>query len=113
MQIAISARHGSLSEATQEKITAKLEKLSRYFERLTSINVTVDLERRETPIVDVRVSAEHKHDFVARDQADELMAAVDAVIHKLEQQIRKYKERVQERGRSVGLRETEAPASGE
>jgi putative sigma-54 modulation protein len=102
--IKIAARHGHLSEATQAKITAKLDKMSRVFERLTAIEATVDLEHKESPTIDLRVSAEHKHDFVATDKADELMVAVDGVIHKIEQQLRRYKERVQEH-RGPGLRQ--------
>ena len=102
MQIKISTRHGQLSEATQAKITEKLEKLTRFFERLTTIEVTIDLDRRETPNVDLRVSAEHKHDFVATNQSEELMASIDKVVDKMEQQLRKYKEKVQGRHRGPG-----------
>lgn len=96
MQINISTRHGHLSDATRAKVSAKLDKLSRVFERVTSIDITIDLAHREQPIVDVRVNAEHKHDFVATDQSDDLMGAIDQVLHKLEQQLRRYKERIQE-----------------
>ena len=109
MQIKISARHGTISDETQAKITAKVDKLSRLFERLTSIEITVDLEHRDAPEVDLRVSAEHKHDFVATVQAGELLAAIDMAMHKLEQQLRKYKQRIQARHRGTGAREGEVP----
>jgi putative sigma-54 modulation protein len=105
VQIKISTRHGHLSEATQAKITAKLEKLPRLFERLLAVEVTVDLEHKENPAVDLRLSAEHKHDFVATEQAGDLMASIDGAVHKLEQQLRKYKEKVQDHHRSPGLRQ--------
>jgi putative sigma-54 modulation protein len=89
-----------VSEATQEKITAKVEKLTRLFERISEITVTVDLEHRDAPSVDLRVSAEHKHDFVAAAKSEELMAALDMALHKLEQQLRKYKEKIQGRHRN-------------
>ncbi|MEX0978145.1 MAG: ribosome-associated translation inhibitor RaiA [Pirellulales bacterium] len=100
MQVQISARHGHLSDATKSKITEKVERLLRLFDRLLSIEVTVDLKDEQNPAVDVRVSAEHKHDFVAAEQATSLMAALDGVIHKLEGQLRKYKEKVQDRHRT-------------
>jgi putative sigma-54 modulation protein len=99
VQITISARHGHLSDASQAKIKTKLEKLERIFERLTSIELTVDLSKPSSPTVDLRVSAEHKHDFVAEVTGDELMGCIDGAVHKLEMQLRKYKERVQERHR--------------
>lgn len=104
MQIKISARHGHLSDETREKMTAKLEKLARLFERLQAIEVTVDLERDEQPCVDIRVSAEHKHDFVATERADSLWGAVDLALHKLEMQLRKYKEKVQDHHRGESSR---------
>jgi putative sigma-54 modulation protein len=104
VHIRISARHGSLSDETQAKIRAKVEKLTRLFERLTEIEVTVDLERRDAPVVDLRVSAEHKRDFVASHGSNDLLGSVDQVIHKLEQQLRKYKEKIQDRHRVAGNR---------
>lgn len=109
MQTKISTRHGQLSEATQEKLRAKLEKLIRLFDRVTEIELTVDLEQKDTTQVELRVDAEHKHDFVAKDEAAELMSAVDGVVHKIEMQLRKYKEKVQEH-RGPGLRQQSAPS---
>jgi putative sigma-54 modulation protein len=102
VRINIAARHGQLSDATRGQINAKGERLSRLFERLTAVEFTVNLEHPETPTVELRVNAEHKHDFVATETAEGLMAAVDGAIHKLEQQLRKYKERVYERHRQPG-----------
>lgn len=99
MQINVTTRHGRLNESKQEKLTAKAEKLLRFFERLTSIDVVVDLKDADHPRVDVNVSAEHKHDFVAHCQSDNLLGAADAAFAKVEQQLRRYKEKVQGRHR--------------
>lgn len=107
MQINISARHGHLSAATQEKITEKVERIRRYFDRVTAIHVTADLDHRETPTVELRVSAEHCDDFVAIETA-ELMTALDAVIHKVEHQLRKHKEKLTGH-RATGLKHLEPP----
>jgi len=110
VQIEISTRHGHLSEASQDRIKAKAEKLLKIFDRLTSIEIVIDLNDPPNCRVDFKVSAEHKHDFVAHDESDSLMTSVDTVLHRLEQQLRKYKEKVQERHRGEsGRRETMAP----
>lgn len=113
MQIKISTRHGHLSDATREKLAAKVEKVSRIFDRLSAIDVTVDLEHDERPEVSLAVSAEHKHDFVATVAAENLWAAVEGVVHKVEQQLRKYKEKIQERHRSPDGRRQEVQAESE
>lgn len=111
MQIRISTRHGNVSDATRAKIAAKVEKLTRFFERLSAIEVTIDLEHPVQRGVDLKVSAEHKHDFVATARSEDLMGSIDQVIHKLEQQLRRYKEKIQDRHRSPGNRQQGAPDS--
>lgn len=93
MQIQVTARHGHLSEETQDRLKSKAEKLVRHFERLTSIEWVVDLQEPKRPAVELLVSAEHKHDFVAHDQAENLLTSVESVVHKMDQQLRKYKEK--------------------
>jgi putative sigma-54 modulation protein len=90
-------------------LKAKVEKFARIFERLMSIELVVDLSDEQSPQVGINVSAEHKHDFVAHANADNLLAAFDNAAGKIEQQLRKYKERVQERHRGPGARHVEAP----
>ena len=99
MQIQISTRHGHLSDESQDRISAKVEKLLKIFDRLSAIEVIIDLTDSTMPRVDLKVSAEHKHDFVAHHESDNLMGSVDAVVHRLEQQLRKYKEKAVERHR--------------
>ena len=99
VQVQISTRRGELSQATQEKITKKLEKLQRFFDRITAVDVTVDLTKADEPIIDVRVSAESANDFLARDSSKDMFGSLDAIIAKLEQQIKKYKEKIQNHSR--------------
>ena len=99
MQIKISARHGHLSEATQQFIREKAQKLLHFFERIMLIEVTVDL-KNDVRLVELLVSAEHKHDFVARESNNDILAAVDLAVDKLEAQLRRYKEKVQDRRRT-------------
>ena len=96
MQINVSARHGHLSGASQSKIAAKVSRLKRYFSRLTALNVTVDLENASLPTVEIVASAEHFHDMVSREHSGQLWRSVDGAVQKLEQQLRKHKEKVQD-----------------
>jgi len=99
VQVKISARHGHLSDATQQFIREKAEKLLHFFQRLTMIEVTVDLKNEEK-WVEFLVKAEHKHDFVASETHPDILAAVDLVMEKLESQVRRYKEKIQDHRRT-------------
>ncbi len=94
MQINISARHGHLSTQTQAMISEKVEKVQRFHDRITSIVVTCDLEHKEKPDLEIRVTAEHSSEFVATASAENLLAALDGAMHKIEQQLRKHKEKL-------------------
>jgi putative sigma-54 modulation protein len=100
VQIKISVRHGHLNDGTQQHIRDKAEKLLHFFDRLTMIVVTVDLNRKEQKWVEILVQAEHKHDFVAHDSHSDLLVAVDLVLDKLEGQLRRYKEKIQDHRRT-------------
>jgi len=113
VQIKISVRHGHLNDTTQQFIREKAEKLLHYFERLTMIEVTVDL-KKDQKWVEFLVQAEHKHDFVARDSHPDLLAAVDLALDKLALQLRRYKEKIQDHRRTPSVGEVSgAPAAEE
>ncbi len=96
MQINVSARHGHLSPASQSKISAKVSRLQRYFDRLTALDVTVDLEHETLPTVEIVAKAEHFHDMVSHETSADLWRSVDGAVQKLEQQLRKHKEKVRD-----------------
>jgi len=98
VQVAITSRHGHLSPGAQDYIREKAEKLLTYFERVTAISITTDLQKDDA-VVEILVDAEHKHNFVASETAPSVTAAFDSALHKMEQQIRKYKEKIQEHHR--------------
>ena len=97
VQINISTRHGQLSAESREKLWAKLAKLSRFQERVTVVNATVDLEHPELPGVELRASVEHAGDFIAVHSSDSLLGSLDEVIRKLEQQLRRHKKKTTDR----------------
>ena len=102
MQVTVSARHGILDDATQKLLQEKAETLLRFFDRLTSIGVTVDLHQERTDKrvgVEILAKAEHKHEFVAREQDEDMMAAFNLAADKIKQQLRHYKERLQDHRR--------------
>ncbi len=94
MQINISTRHGDISSDSHSRIEEKAGKLPRYFDRLTAVNVTIDMEHKEEVNVEICASAEHHDDFVATAGGTNVIAAYDAAANKLEKQLRRYKDKL-------------------
>jgi putative sigma-54 modulation protein len=112
VQIKISTRHGHLSEETQHFIQEKAQKLLRLHDRVTMIQVTVDLKDEVKKVVEFLINAEHKHDIVAHESHSDVLAAVDLCLAKAEQQLRRYKEKIQDHRRRPSAGDV-APAGEE
>jgi putative sigma-54 modulation protein len=98
VQVTVSARHGHLNDDVQTQLKGKAEKLLHFFDRLTSISVTVDLHRdRDNKLgVEIIAHAEHKHEFVAHDRDTDLDQAFHLATDRIKQQIKHYKEKLQD-----------------
>ena len=94
MEIRLKAKNGELSDSVQETMRAKVAKLPRFFDRTTGIQVLADLKNGDSPKVEIIVSAEETNDFYASDTGGNVIAALDSTISKIEQQLRKHKEKL-------------------
>ena len=110
MLIGISARHGHLSSNTQRRIQEKISKLLKFHSRLTSLEVTVDLEHANQPEVEIRATIEKAGDLIATNSAPEVVAAVEGAERKLKQQIIKFKDK-QKHNRSNPVKHDTVPES--
>lgn len=95
MEVKIIAKHGELADSIQETMKEKVSKLPRFFERTTGIEVIADMSHSE-PELEIIVSAEGTNDFFAKDSGTNVIVALDKTISKIEQQLKKHKEKLTE-----------------
>lgn len=93
MNVTISTRHGNVSEQTQAHLESKVEKLGRNFDSVVGIEILIDLANREKPNLSVTVKQKNVPDAFASIENMELLTAMDMALDKLEQQLRKAKEK--------------------
>lgn len=103
MQVKVSARHGHLGDDIQQQLKEKGEKLLHFFNRLTMIEVTVDLHKDHASklTVEIIATAEHKHEFVARDEDTDVLHAFNRALAHVKQQITHYKDKIQDHRRDA------------
>jgi putative sigma-54 modulation protein len=104
VQIEVTCRHGNINDYARTHITEKSNKLLTFFERVTAIQVTIDFEHGKAKS-EILVDAEHKHNFVSHAVEDDVISSFDSAYHKMEQQIKKYKEKIQDHRRDVPMGE--------
>ncbi|WP_372964296.1 ribosome hibernation promoting factor [Marinobacter sp.] len=95
MQLNISGHHVELTPALKEYVTTKFDKLERHFDQISNCQVTLEIEKvRQTAEATLHVSGGELH---AKAENEDMYAAIDALVDKLDRQILKYKEKTVDR----------------
>lgn len=94
MQLTITGHHIDVTPALRNKVESKLAKLERHFDHLTDIHcvLTVEkLEHRAEATVNLTGGTIH-----ADASEQDMYAAVDSLVDKLDRQVVKHKEKLQD-----------------
>jgi len=98
MNLTISGHHLELTPAIREHVQNKLERITRHFDHVIDISVilTVDKlpekEKRQKAEINLRLRGKDIH---VESIAQDLYAAIDTLVDKLDRQVIKYKSKVQ------------------
>ena len=86
-----------VTEAIRDYVTAKLEKLSKYFQEDQELDVRVNLKvyREKTAKVEVTIPL-GSLTLRAEDVSQDLYGSVDLVVDKIDRQIRKHKTNIKQ-----------------
>lgn len=89
MQTTISGQHMDVTPALKEYIESKMERLERHFDHVSSSNVVLRVEKtRHCAEATVATKGATLH---ANAEEADMYAAIDAMIDKLDNQVRKQK----------------------
>jgi len=99
MKIEVTSRSDRIREDVRRYAAEKVEKLNHFFDRITSVRVVLSAEENERHGVELVVAAGGGATFVAEERGPEPFAAVDLAVHKMERQLARHKEKLQERHR--------------
>lgn len=108
MQLSVTGRHIQITPTMKEYAEEKAGKLVRFYDRIESIDVILDHESSMFR-VEIVVRADHKHTFVAHENAPDFHAAIDLAGDKLGRQLTKHKE--QFRNRKHVVKPDESPGA--
>jgi len=98
MQINITGHHIEVTPALRAYVTEKLQRISRHFDHVISIDVILKVENHHMQ-AEAKVNAAGKPMFAQASDSD-MYAAIDGLIDKLDKQVRRYKDRA--RGNHAG-----------
>jgi putative sigma-54 modulation protein len=92
MQIQITGRQVEVTQALREFINNKFSKLERHFDHITKTHVVLSLEKG-SQVAEANISISGG-DLFAKSSAENMYAAIDSLLDKLDRQILKHKEKL-------------------
>lgn len=98
MQINLTGHHIEITQALRDYVTSKMERLERHFDHVIDVHVVLSVEKlRQKAEATLYVSGGNIH----ADAVDEDMyAAIDALIDKLDRQVKRHKEKLTDHHRN-------------
>jgi len=92
MQINLTGHHIELTTSLREYVTNKFAKLERHFDHINNVHVVLTVEKL-THKADATLHM-NGSDIFASSTDNDMYAAIDSLIDKLDRQVLKYKEKI-------------------
>lgn len=92
MQINIDGHHVEITEPLREYVLSKIDRLDRHHDRITNAHVTLTVEKKRQK-AEARIHVAGA-DLFADCENEDMYAAIDSMIDKLDRQLIRHKEKV-------------------
>jgi len=101
MQLNLTGHHVDITPALNDYVISKLERLERHFDQVTNVHVILSVEKlRQKAEATINVTG---NQLFADAENEDMYAAIDALIDKLDRQIKKHKEKMTDHHRNEGV----------
>lgn len=105
MLITITGKHLEITDAIRSHVEEKVEKLPRYFDGVSQVEVIIEGNDGGRPSVEIIARGEHSVLLVAKETGEEMYACIDLAVHKLERQLRRKKDKQRNNKHGLGADE--------
>lgn len=92
MNLMVTGRHMEVTDALKSYVEGGLARLRNHFDKVIDANVVLSVEKhRHIAEISLHANGIRIH---GRESSPDMYASVDAVLHKLDRQVRRYKDRI-------------------
>jgi putative sigma-54 modulation protein len=100
MQMSVSGHHMDITPALRSYVENKFERLERHFDQITNVHVILSVEKeRQKAEATINVA---RGDLFADAEHENMYAAIDGLVDKLDRQLKKHKEKLSDHHRNEG-----------
>jgi len=97
MQLSITGHHVEITDALRSYVEDKIQRIERHFDNVTNVHVVLSVEKLQHKAeATLHVSG---GDIFADDSQEDMYAAIDGLVTKLDRQVLKHKEKLHQRSR--------------
>lgn len=100
VKVSVTFRHTQPTDALKRYAEEKAHKIGKYFYRPLDVHVVLSVDSRDRQVAEVTLQT-RKLTIHGREETTDLYSAIDLVIDKVEQQVRKHKTKTRLRRRKV------------
>jgi putative sigma-54 modulation protein len=107
MNLTISGHHLEVTPSLRNYVTTKLDRISRHFDQLVDIKVLLTVENQKEKELRQRAECSIRvkgNDLFAESANEDLYAAVDDLVDKLDRQVGRHKDRLQNHSHEAAKR---------
>ena len=101
MQVAVTFRHMDSSEPVRSYVAEKMLRVKKYIDEPVEAQVVLSVEKKIRHKAEVTLTAKGIT-IKAAEQTEDMYAAVDGVLDKLERQLKRYKEKIKKHKPQTG-----------
>ena len=98
MQISISGHHVDITDSMHHYVSEKVEKIVRHFDHVTKTNIILQVEKKRH-MAEATINAKGAM-IHASSTSDDMYAAIDSMVNKLDRQVLKHKEKITDHHRN-------------
>lgn len=92
MQVIVTGHHLEITDSLRAHVNTRFEKLGRHFDNVTDVHVILSIEKlMQKAEATVHINGAT---LFAEDHQEDMYAAIDDMVDKLDRQITKHKEKV-------------------
>ncbi|MCK5723894.1 MAG: ribosome-associated translation inhibitor RaiA [Gammaproteobacteria bacterium] len=100
MQLNITGHHVEVTDSLKTYVAEKLERLEKHFDHVNNVHVILSVEKqRQKSEATVNVNGAS---LFADSTEEDMYAAIDSMVDKLDRQIKKHKEKLKDHHRNEG-----------
>ncbi len=102
MNLHLTGHHVEITSAIRDYVVSKLARINRHFDHVIDVNVIMTVEKLDQKIeANVHLSGKDIH---VQAHEEDMYAAIDALVDKLDRQVIRHKERFQVNRQGTGIK---------